>query len=148
MSCHYSIFFLFDYLSEILYIHQTQIKTINKAVQRARKEGNTAKKNFHQIVSMESPFEILGWKVDPSHSDATSHEKPVLPKWTQNLNSLSWIASGDYRGTGNLKILRQLRGAPRIFFFSACWGKNEFFYAPEDQEQAKQPAHIGCAPLS
>ena len=44
---------------------------------------------------MESPFEAQGRHVDPAHSDATSDETPVLPKWMQNLDPLPRIASGD-----------------------------------------------------
>ena len=96
VSCHYSvIFFFFDYLTKILYIHQNQIDTINKALQRGRKEGRTVKNKLRQTVSTEIPFETLGRHVDPAHSDETSHEKPVLPKRTQNLDPLPRIASVD-----------------------------------------------------
>ena len=94
--CHYSIiFFFFDYLTTILYRHQNQNNSINKAVQRGTKEWNTAKYKLQQIVSTEGPFETLGRHVDHAYSDATSRGKHVLPKRTQNLDLLLKIASGD-----------------------------------------------------
>ena len=44
---------------------------------------------------MESPFETLGRHIDPTHSDATSHEKPVLAKRMQKLDRRPRIASKD-----------------------------------------------------
>ena len=103
-------------------MNQSQINTINKAGQRGRKQGNTANNKLKQTVFTESPFETLGRHVDPAHSDATSHEKPVLPKRTQNLNPYQGSPLGKCWRTGNLKFPRQLHGAPRDFSFPIAGG--------------------------
>ena len=44
---------------------------------------------------MGTPFERLERHDDHAHSDETSREKLVLPKWTQNLGPILRIALGD-----------------------------------------------------
>ena len=98
------------------------------------------------IVSMESPFELLLRHDDHAHSDATSHEKLVLPMWTQNLGLLLKIAFGDYLEDSRLQISSATSLGSERFFSSACWGTNGFCLAQEDQEQAQQLAPTQRAP--
>ena len=62
---------------------------------KKQREGTQRNIKLQRIVSMESPFETLGPHDDHAHSDATSHEKPLLPKRTQNLGLLPGMAYGD-----------------------------------------------------
>ena len=91
---------------------------------------------------MESPFQTLGRHVDHAHSDATCHEKPVLPERTQNLNLLLKIASVDKLGDWTFQISAATSRGSERFVSSAYWGKNEFSLAQDDQEHGKQLAHI------
>ena len=95
---------------------------------------------------MEGPFEILERHDDHAHSDATTHEKLVLPKRTQNLDPLPWIDSGDWLEDSRLQISAATSLGSERFFFSAYWRKNGFCLAQEDQEQAQQPTRTQRAP--
>ena len=76
---------------------------------------------------MERPFEILARHDVPTHSDATSHEKPVMPKRTQKSDPLPMIVSEDKPEDWKYQISAATSWGSEIFFFSACWGKNDFW---------------------
>ena len=125
-SCHYSINFLFRLPHLKLHLHQNQINTKNNAVQQGRKEEKTVNNKLEQSDSMDSPFEMLGRHFDPAHFDAISHETSVLPNWTQNSDSLPRIVSGDWQEDWKSQVSVAISRGSGKFFFSACWGKNEF----------------------
>ena len=95
---------------------------------------------------MESPFEKLGRHVDPAHFDATSHENPVLPKWTQNWVFYQGSPLGISRKTGVLKFPRQLPGAPRGFSFPLA-GRRTKFARPRRTKSRRSNWHIFDPPL-
>ena len=109
--------------------------------------GKIANTKLRRTVSMESPIEILRRHIGPAHSDATSNEKPVLPKRTQNSDPLPNKASGDKPEDWEPQISAAISWGSERFFSSACCGKNKFGYAQEYQEQVKQLAHSQRAPL-
>ena len=91
---------------------------------------------------MESPFELMERHDDHAHSDETFHEKPVLPKRTQNLDPLLRTASGDQLDYSKVQISATTSLRSWRFFSSACWRKNGFCLAQEDQEHGKKLARI------
>ena len=95
---------------------------------------------------MESPFERLKRHDDQAHSNETSHEKLLRPKWTQNLGPPLKTASGDQLEDSRLQISVATSLSFGKFFSSAYWGKNGFCLAREDQEQAQQLALTQGAP--
>ena len=96
---------------------------------------------------MESASGKLGRHVDPAHFGEISHQKPVLSERMQNSDPLPRVASGNYRGDWKSQISTATSRGSERFFSSACWGKNDFCWAQEDQEQAKQLAPTRRAPL-
>ena len=101
---------------------------------------------MQQIVPMESPSEIQGRHVDPAHFGETCREKPVLSEPTQNWDPLPWFASGTYQRDWRSQIYEATSQSFERSFFSVFWGKNEYCWAREDQEQAKQLAYTRRAP--
>ena len=75
---------------------------------------------------MESPFETLERHDDHAHSDLNSHEKPVLPKRTQNLDPLLKTASRDSMEDSKFQISAATSSGFDRFFSSADWGRISF----------------------
>ena len=103
---------------------------------------------LQQIVSMESPIETLEQHADHAHSDATSHEKPVLPEWRQNLDPLLKIAAGDWLEDSRFQISAAISLCSEIFFCSAYWWKNEFCWAQEEPRAREVPGTYSTRPSS
>ena len=111
------LFFFFHHLTK--YYIYTKNKSIKTKHFKQKGKRETAIKKLKQTVSMENPFEILG-------RHAKFHEKPVLPKRTQNLILYQGSPLGTSWRLGNLKFLRQLHGAPRDFSFPLAGGRSIF----------------------
>ena len=113
----------------------------------AEKERKTSIYKTQQTVPMENPPGILGPRFDPNHFDEISHEKLVLSEWMQNWDPLPKIFSWKKQGDWKSQISEATSRGSERFFSSACWGRNELFWAQENQEQSKQLAQIRRTPL-
>ena len=67
---------------------------------------------------------------DYAHSDATSHEKLGLLKWTQNLGPLQRIALGDWLEDSRLQISAATSPGSERFFFSVLTEEERILLGP------------------
>ena len=143
---YYYSFFL-DSLTTIVHIYTTRSNNNTQGSSMTHKKGKSTNFCHHdKTVSMESSFERLERHDDRAHSDETSQEKLVLPKRMPKMEPLLRIASVDQLEHSRLQIFVATSLHSERFFSSACWRKNGFCSAQEDQEQVQQLARTQRAP--